>query len=58
MRFWYTDLSEDSGEPWYSCHMEIGSTSNGNPKLEINQCFSSLFFWKLRLLIKAIIRQV
>lgn len=55
MRFWYTDLSQDSKTPWYSCHLECGTASNGNPKLEINQCFSSLFFWKLRLLLKAII---
>lgn len=58
LNFWYTDLSEDAGFPWYSCHLYVGCASNGNPKLEIDQCFSSLIFWKLRLLIKAIAKQI
>lgn len=54
MRFTYTDLSEDTGQPWYSCHLKIGYQSNGNPRIEVDQCFGSLRFWRLRLLIKAL----
>lgn len=44
IKFWFTDLSVDSGQPWFSCHMEL-------EKFEINECFSSLFFWRLKLII-------
>lgn len=53
MRFWYTDLSKDSGQPWFSCHLEIGTAPNGNPKIQIDKCFRSLLFWRIRLLIEA-----
>ena len=55
MKFTYTDLSEDTGHPWFSCHLKIGRRSNGNPKIEVDRCFGSLHFWRLRLLAIALL---
>lgn len=52
-RFWYTDLSEDTGHPWFSCHLEIGVAPNGNPRFEIDKSFYSLKFWRIKLVIEA-----
>lgn len=50
--FWYTDLSEDSGEPWFSCHLRIRHGRNTR-WLEVDRCFPSLRFWRIKLLAEA-----
>lgn len=54
MKFTYTDLSKDTGSPWFSCHLTLGRLSNGDPRIELDQCFDSLLFWRWRLLLKAL----
>lgn len=53
-RFWYTDLSEDTGRPWYATHLEIGIKPNGNPKKEYRRLTSNLLFWRLALLVGSV----
>lgn len=54
IKFWHTDLTEDSCQPWYSCHMELGTKPNGDPKVQVDRCFSHLQFWRFRLLLEAL----
>jgi hypothetical protein len=49
--FWYTDLTQDSGTPWFSTHLYAGTRRNGNPIYGVDQTASSLRFWRLKLLI-------
>ena len=48
--FRYTDLSEDSGQPWFATHFNFGIAKNGNWKVEIRRMTESLRFWRLRLI--------
>ena len=51
LKFWYTDLSKDSGCPWFATHLNAEVKSNGNPQYEIRIMMKSLNFWRVRLFI-------
>jgi hypothetical protein len=42
MKFWYTDLSEDAGCPWFATHLDFGSCS-------VNRSSKNLRFWRFNL---------
>jgi hypothetical protein len=46
MKFWYTDLSEDTGHPWFATHLDFGGRTVGLTS-------KNLFLWKLRLFLAA-----
>jgi len=50
MNFWYTDLSQDSGMPWFRIHLDAFALNNGNLKHEISMSVASLKFWRIKLL--------
>lgn len=60
MKYWYTDLSEDSKTKYFMCHLDYGISLNGNPKVSIRKGFTEFNFYKIRLtliLIKTLINR-
>jgi hypothetical protein len=47
MNFRYTDLSEDTGSPWFSTHLGFGAKT-------VDRTSNSLFLWRIKLLLAAV----
>jgi hypothetical protein len=46
MKFWYTDLSKDTGSPWFATHLDFGACS-------VDCSSRNLKFWRIKLFLKA-----
>lgn len=54
--FWYTDLTADSGTPWFSTHLRAwGKVGNIVCNGDIRRQTATMQFWRLRLVVKLIL---
>ena len=46
MKFWYTDLSQDTGSPWFATHLDFGFGT-------VDMTAKTLFLWRTKLFLAA-----
>jgi hypothetical protein len=46
MKFWHTDLSKDTGSPWFATHLDFGNKT-------VDRTAKSLFLWRTKLFFAA-----